>query len=80
MSKSGQRLDKKPVVICPDQSTVIETFDTTLYQRLEQDYGGFENHSLVSSHEFDLWNFVPSTVLSFQEAIGCCRSIAISAR
>ena len=41
------------VVYNPEQQARIEPADATLYQRLEQNYNGFQGHTLVSCYEFD---------------------------
>lgn len=40
------------VVFNPEQQASIEPADATLYQRLEQNYNGFQGHTLVSCYEF----------------------------
>jgi len=41
------------IVYSPDKTATIETCDATLYDRLDQNYGGFKGHDLVSCHQFD---------------------------
>ena len=45
-------IEKEFVVLSPDKVASIETKDSTLYQRLVTDYGGFSGHELISCHEF----------------------------
>jgi len=40
------------VVFNPEQQAILEPADATLYQRLEQNYNGFQGHTLISCHEF----------------------------
>lgn len=40
------------VVLSPDKKATIEHSDSGLYERLDEKYGGFAGHELISCHEF----------------------------
>lgn len=41
------------VVLSPDKTATLETADSSLYERIESNYAGFEGCELVSCHTFD---------------------------
>jgi mannose-6-phosphate isomerase-like protein (cupin superfamily) len=45
-------IDKHFVVLDNTQRATLEPADATLYQRLDENYHGFQGHTLVSSYEF----------------------------
>ena len=53
MPESSLSIDKDFVVVRPDKSTAIESADAGLYERLADHYQGFEDHVLVSCHDFE---------------------------
>ncbi len=53
MDKPAPTIDRDFVVLGPDKTATIEPCDSTLYQRLEQNYAGFKGYELVSCHRFD---------------------------
>jgi mannose-6-phosphate isomerase-like protein (cupin superfamily) len=52
MDVSVKDITKDFVVISPEKNASIETANTDLYQRLEQNYNGFKSHELVAAYEF----------------------------
>ncbi len=45
------------VIQKPDQLTDQLQVDGSIYQKLETDYNGFKNHSLIAAHHFsETWN------------------------
>ena len=52
MSKPTRSIEKDFVVISPEKSATIESFDSTLYERLDKNYGGFRGCELISCYEF----------------------------
>jgi len=52
------------VVLSPKKIATIEQADSTLYQRIAQNYNGFKSHELVAAYEFesdwDTWEIHPN--------------------
>lgn len=53
MKHSPRNIAQEFVVLSPQKNASVETCDAGLYQRLEQNYGAFKGHELISCHEFD---------------------------
>ena len=45
-------IEKEFVVLSADKEASIERFDSTLYERLDENYPGFKGCELISCHEF----------------------------
>ena len=48
-----REIDKEFVVVSPKKSATVESFDSTLYERLDTEYDGFTGHDLISCHVFE---------------------------
>lgn len=63
MTNQVHDIAKDFVVIEPLKSAHIEAFDESLYARIDQNYNGFKDHQLVSSHSFSedwsMWEIHP---------------------
>nr|CAA6806210.1 MAG: Cupin [uncultured Thiotrichaceae bacterium] len=46
-------IEKQFVVMSPDKSASIEALDSSLYQRLNDNYAGFKGHELICCYEFN---------------------------
>jgi len=60
---TNKNLGQQPVVLTPQLSAVSKAFTDTFYQELDTEFDGFENHVLISSHDFDkpwgVWEMHP---------------------
>ena len=52
MATNKYLINQEFVVLNPDKEATTEQCDATLYQRLNQRYGDFKGHELISCHEF----------------------------
>ena len=46
-------IERDFVVLSPEKEATVERFDSTLYERLNENYDGCKGCELVSCHEFD---------------------------
>ncbi|WP_158278891.1 cupin domain-containing protein [Leucothrix arctica] len=64
MSIKVHNIQKDFVVLSPEKTATVETADSTLYQRLEQNYQGFKGHEMIAAFEFesdwDTWEIHPN--------------------
>ena len=50
-------IERDFIVHSPGKQASVEKNDETLYERIDQKYGGFRGHDLVAAHEFSSdWN------------------------
>ena len=52
MKEKTQSIEREFVVLNADKRARIELFDSTLYERLDQEYNGFKGCELISCYEF----------------------------
>ena len=52
MVTNKHTINQEFVVLNPDKEATTELCDATLYERLNQRYGDFKGHELISCHEF----------------------------
>lgn len=53
MNIKSRDITKDFVVLNPEKNAAVEPADSTLYQRLGQNYGDFKGCELIAAHEFE---------------------------